>query len=142
MLMKSELEVAYRATTYRVFLPQGAVGLRIGLADASFVRWVREEGIASWAILTASNPESRCLPEDENAERQAALEIALLERGFEPYVGENIAADEAWPPEQTCLVPEISLAEAVAFGQKFKQNAIIHGGSDGMPHLIWVDGES
>lgn len=142
MPTKSELEVAYRATTYRVFLPQGAVELRIGLVDASFVRWVRDEGVASWAILTACNPESRRLPEDENAERQSALEIALLERDFEPYAGENVAANEAWPPEQTCLVPEISLAEAVVFGQKFKQNAIIHGGSDGMPHLIWVDRES
>lgn len=142
MAMKSELEVAYLATIYRVFLPQGAIDLRIARTDPSFSRWLALEGVTSWCILTAWNPESRRLEEDENAERQSALEVALLERGFEPYTGENLAADESWPPEQTCLVPDISLAEGVAFGRKFKQNAIIHGGSDGMPHLIWVGGES
>jgi len=141
MPTKSELEAAYRATDYWLFLPSGALALRVDQSDPVFVRWLEEAGVSSWAILTAFNPASERLSDNENAERQSALEIALLERGFEPYAGENTVVDAAWPAEQTCLVPNLSLAEAVRFGRQFQQNAIIHGGSDGVPHLIWVGGE-
>jgi hypothetical protein len=40
MAMMSELEAAYRATTYRVFLPGGALDLRIDLADERLRQWL------------------------------------------------------------------------------------------------------
>ena len=139
--MKSNLEQAYRDTLYQVYLPSGAVALRVDQTDAHFERWLSEENIAQWAILTAFNPGGVCYADDDNNAVQSALEIDLLEAGFEPYSGENIAASGDWPNEQTCLVPHISLDLALASARKFQQNAFIHGGADGVPRLIWVDRE-
>jgi hypothetical protein len=141
MPTKSELEPAYRATTYQVFLPPGMVALRIGSVDASFVRWLLDEAVTDWAILTACNPAGERFADAANAERQSALEVALLERGFEPYAGENLAESADWPVEATCLVPNISLPEALGFARQFKQNAIVHGSADGEPRLLWVENQ-
>lgn len=135
----TELEAAYRATAYRVFLPEGALELRIDAAEPALAAWLAQEGVEEWAILTAANPASRPLAARDNAERQARLEIELLEEGFEPYAGENLADDGGWPPEESCFVPGISLSEAVALAQQFGQNAILFGGADGIPRLVWTE---
>lgn len=139
MPTRNELEAAYRATRYQVFLPGGALELSIGEASPRLAAWLKTEGVNSWAILTACNPHSERLSDQANAERQSALEVALLERGFEPYAGENTAPMADWPAEQSCLVPNISLAEALGFAQQFEQNAIVHGLADGLPSLVWAE---
>lgn len=139
MPTKSELEAAYRATCYQVFLPGGMIELKVGEIAPRFAAWLAAEGIDRWAILTACNPRSERLSAEANAERQSALEVALLERGFEPYAGENIAPAADWPTESSCLVPNISLSEALGFAQQFEQNAILHGNADGAPSLVWAD---
>ncbi|MFY9722328.1 MAG: DUF3293 domain-containing protein, partial [Azonexus sp.] len=66
------------------------------------------------------------------------LECALLELGYEPYAGENLADDDSWPAEESCFVPGISVTEALALGERYGQNAIICGGADGKTELVWV----
>ena len=140
--MKSEtLQAAYRATTYRVFLPGGALDLRIGEANAGLIAWLADAGESVWTVLTACNPASQALPENENRERQARLEVKLLERGFEPYAGENVADDAAWPVEETCFVAGISVKDCTELARQFGQNASVCGREDGVPHLIWVEEE-
>ena len=94
MPTKNELEAAYRATSYRVFLPSGPLELRLGTPAPGLAAWLAAEGVGCWAILTAFNPLSVPLPAAENAERQSRLECRLLEEGFEPFAGENVAAAE------------------------------------------------
>lgn len=139
--MKNEaLAAAYRATTYRVFLPAGVIDLRLGVQGADLARWLKEEGADVWAIITAHNPAAGPLSAEENAERQAQLECLLLERGFEPYAGENVAdSEDAWPVEETCLVAGISAPDAIALARQFGQNAVICGVDDGLPNLHWVN---
>lgn len=139
MPMKTKLEQAYHATTYRVFLPGGAVDLRIDTADQSFAAWLAENAVKRWAIVTAFNPGSEQRPASENLERQSALEVALLEEGFEPFAGENAADGDAWPPEETCFVAMIELAQAIALASRFGQNAIVFGEADGLPRLVWIE---
>jgi len=129
MAKTTELESAYRATTYRVFLPGGGCDLRLGVATA---------GAERFAILTAHNPGSGAVDTEENVLRQAQLECALLELGYEPYAGENVADDDTWPAEESCFVHGISVAEALALGERYGQNAIICGGADGKAELVWV----
>lgn len=139
--MSERLEVAYRATTYRVFLPSGAVDLRLGEVNTALVAWLAEEGASSWAILTACNPASQQLTPDENAERQSQLECALLEQGLLTFAGENVADDGVWPNEESCFVPDTDLKNSVALARRFGQNAFILGGKDGVPHLVWSNEE-
>lgn len=136
--MTTDLDQAYRATTYRVFLPGGALELRVDAANPALEAWLREEGIEEWAVVTAANPASQPLSARENAERQAQLEVSLLEEGFEPYAGENVADDPAWPVEESCFIPDISREEAVALAQQFGQNAILWGEAGGLPRLVWM----
>ncbi len=138
--MKTEaLSAAYAATTYCVFLPGGPLELRLEQPEAALVRWLKAEGIAAWAILTAHNPSSERLPAEQNAERQSSLECKLLEQGYEPYVGENRADGGQWVAEETRFIPKISLSHAMVLARQFGQNALVYGGADGVPHLSWVD---
>lgn len=136
--MTTDLEQAYRTTTYRVFLPSGAVDLRIDVANPPLAAWLQVEEVEEWAVVTAANPASEPLSARENAERQARLEVSLLEEGFEPYAGENVADVPGWPVEESCFIPDISQPEAVALAQQFGQNAILCGETDGVPRLVWT----
>lgn len=137
----SDLEASYRATTYRVFLPGGAVDLRIDQAEPRLADWLADSGCRCFAIVTAFNPGGLRLDNGANAERQAQLECELLEGNYEPYVAEHIADDAAWPVEESCFVPDFECEDASALGADFGQNAVICGGSDGVPRLIWIEQE-
>lgn len=142
MAKKTEaLAAAYAATTYRVFLPGGTCDLRLGRADAALRNWLAREDISHWAILTAHNPAAERLSAGENAERQSRLECLLLERGYEPYAGENVADDADWPVEENCFVPAILLQDAVVLARQFGQNALVCGMEDAVPQLSWIDDE-
>jgi Protein of unknown function (DUF3293) len=138
MAKMSDLESAYRASTYRVFLPGGGCDLRIGIASETLRCWLETAGATRFAILTAHNPGSLPVAAADNALRQSQLECALLEQGYEPYVGENIADDDSWPPEESCFVPDIPLAAALALGERYGQTAIVCGGSEAVPELVWT----
>lgn len=139
MAKTSELEAAYRATTYRIFIPGGQADLRIGQANAALGRWLEKAGAASFAILTAYNPGGQPAAADQNAERQSQLECDLLEGNYEPYAGENVADDDRWPVEESCFIPDIALEDARALAEDYGQNALVCGGLDGVPHLVWVE---
>jgi hypothetical protein len=139
MTKTPELAQAYAATVYRVFLPGGSCDLRPGESSAMLRGWLADAGVREFAILTACNPGSRRLSATDNAERQARLECALLEAGYEPYAGENVAAAGDWPAEESCFVAGLPLADALALAAQFGQNAIVHGGADGTPALVWVE---
>ena len=138
MAKTTELEAAYRATTYRVCLPDGRCDLRPGVASETLRCWLETAGAACFAVLTAYNPASAPLDDDENSSRQSQLECDLLEAGYETCAGENIADGAGWPAEESCFVPGITLAEAMTLGGKYGQNAVVCGGADGVPELVWL----
>ena len=139
MAKTAELESAYRATTFRVYLPDGHCDLRPGTASETLHCWLETAGVSCFAILTACNPGSVPLDENENTGRQSRLECELLDSGYETYAGENVADDAAaWPVEESCFVPGIPVAEAMTLGEKYGQNAVVCGGVDGVPELVWL----
>jgi len=136
----NELDAAYRATSYRVFLPGGHADLRIDQPDAVLGKWLGKHGCASFAIISAHNPGGQVVEPATNAERQSQLECELLEGNYEPYAGENIP-DADGPVEESCFVPDITSEDACALAGDFGQNAIVCGGADGIPHLVWINEE-
>ncbi|MFZ1900217.1 MAG: hypothetical protein WAU35_06945, partial [Azonexus sp.] len=66
MAKTTELESAYRATTYRVFLPGGGCDLRLGVVSETLRCWLETAGAARFAILTAHNPGSEDVESEEN----------------------------------------------------------------------------
>lgn len=139
MAKTAELEAAYRATTYRVFLPSGMCDLRVGQPSAMLRDWLEAAGFTQFAVITAHNPGSQPTAEETNAERQAQLECDLLEGNYEPYAGENVPDSGDWPVEESCFVPDLAVEDACALAADYGQNAVICGGADGVPQFIWVE---
>lgn len=139
MTMSVELEQAYRATNYRVFLPGGSLSLRIDQACPDLAQWLAAREEACFAIITACNPGSQRLDQESNAERQSALECDLLEGNYEPYAAENAPDGADWPIEESCFIPDITLEDALALASDYGQNAIVWGGADGIPRLAWTE---
>lgn len=139
MSKTNELDAAYRATSYQVFLPGGHADLRIDQPNAVLGAWLEAAGCASFAIITAHNPGGQMIDPAKNAERQSQLECALLEGNYEPYAGENVPDDAGVPSEESCFIPDITLADACALAEDFGQNALICGGIDAIPRLVWIE---
>lgn len=141
MAKTSELDAAYRATTYRVFLPGGYADLRIDQPNERLAAWLETAGCACFAIITAYNPGGQPVDAAKNAERQSQLECDLLEGNYEPYAGENVPDQEGGPVEESCFIPDISHEDACALAENFRQNALVCGGADAIPHLVWIEEE-
>ena len=139
MAKTTELETAYRATTYRVFLPGGCCDLRIDQASEGLRCWLETAGASAFVVLTAHNPGSKKLSTEANMERQSAMEVFLLEKHYEPYAGENVVDDGSWPVEECCFITDMTLLDAKALGARFGQNAIVYGTADGIPRLVWIE---
>lgn len=129
------LEAAYRATDYRV--DEGPFIIRIGERSADADRVLARHGRTEWAFVTACNPRSERLPDNENARRMARLETELRVRGWSCYRGVSADRDGGWP-EASFLVIGVSEAEAVEMARQFGQNAIVAGRFGEPARLVWV----
>lgn len=139
MPTKSELEIAYKATTYRVFLPGGICELRIGQACEALRCWLETAGSEQFALITAHNPGGQLSDSALNDERQSQLECELLEGNYEPYAAQNEADSDTWPVEESCFVADIAPEDACALAAEYGQNAVVCGGADAVPHLVWIE---
>ena len=128
----------YRATTYRVLAPAGAIDLRIGECRPELDALLHAAGHRRWAWLTAWNPASRALPARENRRRQRRLLAALRALGALPVPGVALADAGDWPPEPSLLVPGLGEDEALALAARFGQHAVLCGRRGGPVRLRWA----
>ena len=93
----------------------------------------------AFAIVTAHNPRSEKLPDEENERRHKELERVLLERRatFGPSMGES--PDGAWR-EEGVVVYDVSFEGALELGRMFEQHAVLYGEGERVA-LVWCDGE-
>jgi hypothetical protein len=126
---------AYRGTEYRVSV-DGSPVLRIGEASPPLVALQDRHGVTSSAFVTACNPFSAELSDEENRTRQAGLEQELRTRGlrFLPGIGQH--PSNGWPGEPSFLVLGFDLPAAKALGVRLAQNAIVWAGEGGVPELV------
>jgi len=136
-MLDPALEAAYRAADYRVDGPHGSFVLRIGEPCADADRLLATHGQTEWAYVTACNPRSVCLPDEENAPRTAELEVALRDGGWPHHRGISVGRNGGWA-EASFLVLGIPEGEAVALGRRFGQNAIVAGRAGEPARLVWV----
>lgn len=139
MAKTTELDAAYRATTYRVFLPGCLADLRVDTSNDALYCWLETAGCEQFAIITAYNPGSVASPAARNDERQTRLEGDLLESGYAVLPAQNIPDDGDWPVEESCFVADMSPAEACALAADYGQNAVVCGARDGAPQLVWIE---
>lgn len=122
--MTEQLWQFYLDTVVEVFLEDGRVLSIEQVPQVAGEEWPFEgEGVA-W-ILTACNPRSVPLSDEENAARHQRLGEQLAERGY-PYletVGSEPAGEQPWS-EPGYAVLGMTEAEVVELARSWDQNAI------------------
>lgn len=131
------LDAAYRATDYHVEAPTGSFVIRIGEASVELAQLMFDECEFSWAYLTACNPGSVRLTDEENFQRTMELREILRARWPRHYSGASVGRDGTWR-EPSFLVLGITEADAVEIARQFGQNAIIVGLVGEPARLMWV----
>ena len=117
-----------------MFRPQ--LVIRVGERNAALDELIGRPG--SGAFLTAANPGSERLGEEDNRRRDAALREALERAGHSYLEGEGRDPERDWPPEPSLLVPGIARAEAIELGRRFGQNALVWCEPGRPPELVVV----
>jgi len=126
---------AYLETDY-VVRGESSVILRIGQACPELAAIHRSHRVDCSAFLTAFNPFSEPLDEQENDRRNELLMQELKRRSLPALEGHGSHPDNGWPPEPSVLVPGLSLEASKSLGARFEQNAIVWSGADAVPQLI------
>ena len=106
----------------------------IRLSEGSIVVTPTDDGDGTldetWHVITAHNPASVPLSDEENQRRHDELVDALMtaQRVVVPAAGQGL--DGSWPAEQSVAVRGIDTAAAVELGRQLGQLAIFRVGPD------------
>ena len=133
--LPSELIEAYRETHYRV-LGYGSLTLLVDQANPELEESHRRHQTDCSAFITACNPFSRNLSDEENADRQKRLAVHLRqsEKTFFEGIGQHPMND--WGGEASFLVFGLSLKDASSLCMRYEQNGFVWSGADAVPQLI------
>lgn len=134
--LDQRLVEAYLRTTYRVLLP--SFEIKIGEENVIFEKWLEEQNAEVFAVITAWNPRSKLLSEEENRLKNKDLEIELEKASRFVLPALNIPETNDWPPEESFFAFDISPDEAIRLGKKYEQNAIVWWEKGGVPELWWL----
>lgn len=138
--LDQRLVEAYLRTVYS--LPDFDV--TVGRNHCAFEKWLGEQGVKTFAFITASNPASRILSGSENTQKNKDLEADLQKVSRIVLPARHIALAGNWPPEESFWAGSISDENAILLGRKYGQNAIVRWKKGGVPELWWLaknDGE-
>ena len=116
---------AYKQTTYAV--PSVKINIRIGEKCPLLDQLLQKLERRSWCFVTAWNPQSKLLSDEENKTRNDKLKESLIQSGYIYYDSLGIGDDGQWPPEESFLVIGIDLEDAKGLAKKWQQNAIVFG---------------
>ena len=133
----TDLQTAYQQAIYEVY-PEQTIRLRIGEYSPQLNRLLKKYNCATWTIITAFNPHSKCLSELENEQRHQSL-IEFLQP-LQLTTIDALGRDEggSWTPEKSLFILGIDRPQAKNIGRKFEQNAIVYGELGKPPELQWL----
>ncbi len=134
--MNSLIE-AYKNTKYIVFKP--TLIIEIGKLNQEIDDIMINHNSNSWAFITAYNPFSRILTNDENRLRHD--ELKELTKDYMTFEGHGVGENPTWEPELSLLIIGISKDDASKIGKEFEQNAIVYGEVNNSPELLILNEE-
>ena len=128
-------------TEYIVFT-EPPFSLRVDQISESLKELYDAYGVVTAAYITASNPGSSQLSDDENTRRNRQLlhEIEMLNASYIPSIGND--PENSWPGEPSYLVLDIDRQSAILLGKKYRQNAILWCGRDAVPRLLLLNNQA
>lgn len=120
---------AYRRARYEVFLPDSTISVGIGQASRDIGDLMQQAGTDTAALLTACNPKSRVVSDEENRQATAALQSAIASGGWQGIATRASAPDGQGPAEAGLLVLGILQHQAESLADRFEQNAFVWFGN-------------
>lgn len=133
----NELIEAYKNTKYK--LVEVNLTIEIGKSNKELDALLEKHNANEWAFITAYNPYSRVLTDDENKIRHE--ELKKMTENHITYEGYGVGEDPTWEPELSMLTIGISMEDASVLGKKFEQNAIVYGEINNTPRLLILNEE-
>lgn len=133
--LSPELMNAYRETQYCVQGPTSFI-LRIGQQSPELAQVHAQLGVSGSTFVTACNPYSGSVSDEENHSRMQRLKEKLVALGkvFWPGVGQH--PTNGWPGEPSYLVFGLSRSESIELAKSLEQNATVWAGADAVPELL------
>ncbi|MGH7858079.1 MAG: DUF3293 domain-containing protein [Candidatus Binatia bacterium] len=138
--MHPDLLAAYLRTIYRVQSPGGAIDLRVGEPSPELDRLLDQRHATRWAWLTAVNPGSQLLPDEENRARLERLERELVQLDWPFLPGVAVEPDGDWPDEPSFLVFDPGADHLRHLAREHGQYACLAGERGGAPQLVVLTG--
>ena len=126
---------AYKAADFHVFSGSSFILKKDQYSEELHQIFV-ENAVQSAAFITANNPYSNELTNEENIDRNKQLENQLKQMDFEYIPGEGRSRKEDWAEEASFLVLGINKMTSCELGKQFEQNAIVWCDKDAVPRLI------
>lgn len=123
--MTDDLYAAYLATNYVAETPGGEVVIRPGEHNAQVDLLLARYGAKTAVFITAWNPFSRSLTDQENELANKKLEGRLRKSGLIYLRGEGRGRIGDWPAERSFLVFGTDRARARKLGRGCRQNAVV-----------------
>lgn len=131
-----QLQQAYLATSYEV--QHLGIKLLIGVENWHLKEFLIDNNVFSWAFISAFNPYSQPLTDQENEQRHAELIDFVNEKQWVFAEGLGVPQSNDWVPEKSLFLLDISKNEAIHLGKKFNQNAIVFGHLGQAPELLFL----
>jgi len=131
-MIPSDLLHAYLTTEYHVTNP--TLIIRINQLHPDLDKFLERHACIAWTFITAYNPASHILPEEQNIARHQMLVEDLT--GYNCFEGFGQGTDPQWKPERSLLVLGMDQDAAKAIGKKYGQNAIVVGNAGGAATLV------
>ena len=127
---------AYEQTQFYVRECTPELCIRIGSYHEQLDEMLHDHQCDAWSYITASNPASELLSDEQNAGRNRELEALLKSQDLVFYRGEGIGSDPTWPAEASFLILGIGREAAMELGRQFGQNAIVCGKRGNAAELV------
>ncbi|MBC7796679.1 MAG: DUF3293 domain-containing protein [Pyrinomonadaceae bacterium] len=133
-----KLETAYLQTRYVVEVEETEVAFYINdEQNESFDELLNDYKATTWAFITACNPFSKVLSNDENERRQCELKNYLTTANHKFLRGRGEDSSGNWRAEPSFLIFDIDENQSNEIGRLFEQNAVVFGEIYKKPKLIW-----
>jgi hypothetical protein len=112
------------------------ITLLVGQSNSSLRALLKEHNVSTAAFITAFNPYSNVLSDQENISAQNSLIKDIKALGLQKINGFGQDIAEQWPKEVSVLILGITESQAEVLADKYSQNAFIWIGSvDAFPAL-------
>ena len=134
-MINPDLLNSYKSADYLLDAPHSFI-LKIGIHSVELENLYKTFNKHTAAFITAFNPYSQELSNQENKDRNHKLEELIQSLHFDYIHGKGKCGDGDWDGEKSFLIFGISEKQASEIGKEFEQNAIVWCDKDAIPQLL------